>query len=159
MYICIHVCICICIIYMYTYTLILHIHICIYIYIISIYMHVYVHKYMFIWYMYIDLFVYIDIYTFSSCFLEHCNIYYFVSQCILSHALHDHIGLFLSLWFVVNNVLIECFDRHKTSRNIRTWRIFGSILKWKWEYEDFLLDKKSNHFFIFTSTYLSNSQL
>ena len=153
--------------YMYMY----NIYVYIYTHITYTYMHIYLHyfhiyacictylKYMFIWYMYIDLFVYIDIYTFSSCFLEHCNIYYFVSQCILSHALHDHIGLFLSLWFVVNNVLIECFDRHKTSRNIRTWRIFGSILKWKWEYEDFLLDKKSNHFFIFTSTYLSNSQL
>ena len=60
----------------------------------------------------IDTYVYIYIYTFSQCLLQYCNIYYFVSQCMFSHALHDQVfnlpdRFFSSLSFVVNNILIE----------------------------------------------------
>ena len=35
--------------------------------------------------------VYIRTYTFSSCLLQDCNVYYFVSQCRFSHVLHDKV--------------------------------------------------------------------
>ena len=47
---------------------------------------------MYIYNIYLDIYIYthtyIYIYTFSFCLLQHCNICYFVSQCMFSHALH-----------------------------------------------------------------------
>ena len=73
---------------------------------------------------------YIYIYTFSYC-LQHCNIYYFVSQCMFSHALHDQVfnlpyRSFSSLSFAVNNVLIE----HKATQNFEKYKNLKNI----WEY-------------------------
>ena len=89
----------------YTFIPILYIQICTYIYIIFVYMHVYVYKYRYkkiyvymIYVVYICVYIYIYIidtyiyiYTFSSCLLQHCNIYYFVSQCMFSHAVHEQV--------------------------------------------------------------------
>ena len=92
---------------MYTFIPTLYIQICTYICIIFVYMHVYVHKYrykkiyvymiyvvyicVYIYIYIIDTYIYIYIYTFSSCLLQHCNIYYFVSQCMFSHAVHEQV--------------------------------------------------------------------
>ena len=99
MYICIHVHICICIIYIY-----------IYIY------YIYIYAYIFTLFSYICMYIYINICIYeiydSSCMLQHSNIYCFVSQCMFSHALHDQAFYspyrsISSLWFVLNNILIE----------------------------------------------------
>ena len=81
--------------YIYIYIIDTYIYTYIYIYILYIYIYVtqatlvspgkdetrvcgYIHTY---------IYIYIYIYTFSSCLLQHCKIYYFVSQCMFSHAL------------------------------------------------------------------------
>ena len=60
-------------------------------------------------------------------------IWSFLSQFIFSYALHDQVFNFLdksfsSLWFVVNNILIE----HKATENFEKYKKlekFGTILK------------------------------
>ena len=77
-------------------------------------------------YIYIYISIYTYLYTFSSCFLEHCKIYYFVSQCMLSYALHDltfnlfEINFFL---FVVYDIIIE----HNATKNFEKYKHLKSI--------------------------------
>ena len=75
--------------YMYIYIYIhIYINICIYkIYVYMMYVYMYIYAYVYV-YIYI-IFLSIYIYTFSSCLLQHCNISYFVSQFMFSHALHN----------------------------------------------------------------------
>ena len=79
-------------------------------------------------YIYIHTYIYIYMHTFSSCLLQHSNIYYFVLQCMFSHDLHNQVfnspyRPFSSLLFVVNNILIECkatenFEKCNNLKNI-----------------------------------------
>ena len=104
--------------YIYTY---LYLYIYIYIYVCDIWIFVYI-------YIYISIYTYL--YTFSSFFLEHCKIYYFVSQCMLSYALHDlvfnllEINFFNFFLFVVYDIIIE----HNAIKNFEKYKHLKSIL-------------------------------
>ena len=66
----------------------------IYVYMIYVeYICVYIYIYIIdTYYIYIYIYIYIlYIHAFSSCLLQHCNIYYFVSQCMFSHAVHEQV--------------------------------------------------------------------
>ena len=109
-------------VYMYTYITILNIHLCIYIYLISIYIYIYM-------YMYIYIYIYINIYV----YIKYMFIWLFVSQYIFSYAIHDqvlnfHYRSFSSIWFVVNNILIEC-NATENFEKCKNLKKFGSILK------------------------------
>ena len=109
-------------VYMYTYITILNIHLCIYIYLISIYIYIYM-------YMYIYIYIYINIYV----YIKYMFIWLFVSQYIFSYAIHDqvlnfHYRSFSSIWFVVNNILIQC-NATENFEKCKNLKKFGSILK------------------------------
>ena len=98
----------------------MYIYVCIYTYhIYNRYIYIYIHIY---------IYIYIYMHTFSSCLLQHSNIYYFVLQCMFSHDLHNQVfnspyRPFSSLLFVVNNILIECkatenFEKCNNLKNI-----------------------------------------
>ena len=111
-------------VYMYTYITILNIHLCIYIYLISIYIYIYIYMYM-----YIYIYIYINIYV----YIKYMFIWLFVSQYIFSYAIHDqvlnfHYRSFSSIWFVVNNILIEC-NATENFEKCKNLKKFGSILK------------------------------
>ena len=111
-------------VYMYTYITILNIHLCIYIYLISIY--IYIHVYV---YIHIYIYIYINIYV----YIKYMFIWLFVSQYIFSYAIHDqvlnfHYRSFSSIWFVVNNILIEC-NATENFEKCKNLKKFGSILK------------------------------
>ena len=79
------------------------------IYLLDVYLYIFIYLYIYICMRYMDICIYIYIYisiytylyTFSSCLLEHCKIYYFVSQCMLSYALHDLVFNLLEINFFV----------------------------------------------------------
>ena len=109
-------------VYMYTYITILNIHLCIYIYLISIYIYIYTCICIYT-YIYINIYVYI----------KYMFIWLFVSQYIFSYAIHDqvlnfHYRSFSSIWFVVNNILIEC-NATENFEKCKNLKKFGSILK------------------------------
>ena len=111
-------------VYMYTYITILNIHLCIYIYLISIYIYIYMYMYI-----YIYIYIYINIYV----YIKYMFIWLFVSQYIFSYAIHDqvlnfHYRSFSSIWFVVNNILIEC-NATENFEKCKNLKKFGSILK------------------------------
>ena len=71
----------------------LHIYTCIY-----IHTHIYVCLYDICIHVY--MYIYLYIYIFSSYLLQHCKIYYFVSQCMFSHVLHGLVfNFFRSIFF------------------------------------------------------------
>ena len=87
-------------IYIYIYILYLYIFTCKYIYLnINTYIYIYIYKYINICIYKIYVYIYKGAILnahfqkryskFSSCLLQHCNIYYFVSQCMFSHTLRD----------------------------------------------------------------------
>ena len=92
------------------------------------YFHIYIYIYIHV-YVYIHIYIYINIYV----YIKYMFIWLFVSQYIFSYAIHDqvlnfHYRSFSSIWFVVNNILIEC-NATENFEKCKNLKKFGSILK------------------------------